>query len=1313
MKNIGWLFLLAISQGLLAQQPLYTNAERFFVENGLPQNLVTGIVQDDDGFIWVSTMDGLARFDGKHFLVLRHKPNDSTSLLSNNLNSLFKDRHNKLWVQSNNQTINQVDPRTLEISAPKIPAITAPAYMEYFGIKGFWGNENNWVRLDYDRATSHVTLQVLDTTNHKLRKLFSELPTAGVDKLYAFSEDAEGQLWLATGKGFEIKDGNGDHIRNIEFPSTLQFDPESVDYLFKIIHLNDKRVALVGGNRIIIYDPQSDRFKLKEVSNDNPKKIQFTTAIQDVEGRLIFEYRNCIYRLEADDRISLLWKYPGNEGIRSIFIDRTNTLWIGTDPNGLFKVNLLMPAFISRSYNESFVKDIIRNELGVVNHHLDLAAMDAGSDYSFRYAYTRDGKLVIYISQGKDCPCVLQLAGQSLLPIFLPKKLGQLARGKNGDIIYLSEDGILTRWSGSPGKQFSTPLEKPRENPSAVISGSLAEDESSLWVTYPDVGTMQFNEGKYVQTIRPNGTYPTNIILNDPVDSRVLWIGAISGGLFKWEKKQNKLLANYTTENGLPNNTIYSIIPDSSGYLWMSTNMGITRFNPVKETFSNYNTSDGLVQSEFNRHHALLLPDGRIAMGGTKGYTVFNPNEFTEDTYAPEVFITGVSVNGKPVETHNDSTIMSGPLNQLSKINLSYQNNSISFTVAATQFNDLDKIKFRYKLKGIDQHWEETDADQQIRFNQLNYGVHTLQVNASNTLGTWSPAIREVVIVVHPPFWLTWWAYAMYAGIVGLLVQAYWRSYKNRLKTKQEVEFNMREAARLREVDEIKTRFFSNITHEFRTPLTLILTPLEKYLKDNTMSSRAHTLLNNNYRHATQLLELVNQLLDIAKIEAGQMPVNLTAGDLHSFLTDYIDSFQDMAQKKRIDLQFSIEGVAGNYLFDHEKWGKIIQNLLSNAVKFTPQGGTIKVSATTKNSDDGNPRYIIIQVRDTGVGIRKELLSKIFERFYQADDSTTRKHEGTGIGLSLVKELVELLNGRIDVESELNEGTYFTVELPVEKLKETPHAIAVDQVNEFQAGKEAPVQGIDHELPLILVVEDNDELRSFIVESLSSTWRVIEASNGELGWASIENELPEIVISDVMMPVMNGFELCKKTKQDHRTSHIGFIVLTAKAAHEAKIEGLESGADEYLTKPFHLYELELRINNLLREQNSLRLHLQEKLFKLTPSGDSPTVNDLFLSRLQVYLNENLSNSNLKIEMVADAMSMSKSTLNRKIKAILNTSINDYIKQYRLQQGAILLSAGHSVSEVSFQVGFETASYFARCFKDQYHKTPTEYVSESI
>lgn len=1311
MKPYACLLLIFINCELLAQKPLYSNYQRYDVENGLPQNLVSGIVQDADGFIWVSTLDGLARFDGKEFLTFRHQPSDSTSLSYNSIQALIKDEYNNLWIDFVNHHYNKIDLHTLKITKPgKISFsngyLSNESLPKSYPRQPFWGNEKNWLRFHFDPSNKNLTVELLDINNKKLHTFLRKKYDLSGKIIYAFSEDANGKLWLLTDHGLEVSDDQWENFKSINFPVEFRIDPEKCDFLAKLFHFKDQRMAILQGNKVIIYNPKNGELKAITTSQPQQNNLKSSSTTKDIQGCLVFEYQNYIYRLEPDDQLTLLWKNPNRTGIRSIFIDRTNTLWIGTDPDGLYKINLLTPNFESHPYQDDFITDVLVNEIGVARNQIERDDLLEGSPYYSRYAYTEDGNLILSLQMGTLERSIVEISNRNLLIRFKNEYQGWIAGDPNIGICYFDASGFLYKWNdiSKPPTRIKT------EYKTTSIITDFLMDGDHYWISTQDDGVHQFKEDKIIKTIKPYGNYSPNIIRNDPTQKNILWIGTVTGGLFKWDKVLDTLVASYTMDNGLPNNTINSIVFDALGFMWMSTNNGITRFNTANEIFSNYSVADGLIESEFNRHHGLLLPDGRIAMGGSKGYSVFRPENFGEDTYAPEVFISNFMVNNKPVDHRADTTILKVPVNQIDRIELSHNNNTIGFEIAAMQFNAPEKIKYRYRLEGYDRNWIETEGDRAVRFTQLPYGDYTLLLNASNTIGKWSPAVRELAIKVHPPFWLTWWAYSVYVIVIGLSVRAYWRGYKRRLIAKQEAAFNFKEASRLRELDEIKTRFFSNITHEFRTPLTLILSPLEKYLGDDALSlNKAQTLLNNNYRHASQLLNLVNQLLDIAKLEAGQMQVNVAAGDFADFAEQCVSSFQTQATAKNIALTFLNRNVSGNYLFDQDKWEKIVFNLVSNAIKFTPSGGRVGITINSLLKNPPQTNHIQLQVQDSGVGIEDEEMPKIFERFYQVDDSSTRKHEGTGIGLSLVKELVTLMDGTIHVSSVKDQGTLFTIEMPVKVLKKIPPAREVTSVNNFHVPAEDLVPGADHDLPVILVVEDNEELRVFIKESLVANWTVLEASNGLDGWTVIESELPEIVISDVMMPGMSGFELCSKSKKDIRTSHINFIMLTAKAAQESKIEGLESGADEYITKPFHLYELELRIKNLLLEQHNLRKHMQEKWLPDKPVPALPQVTDAFLLRLQTFLEANLDNTTLKVETVAEAMAMSKSTLSRKLKMLLNISISDYIKQYRLQKASVLLLQGHNVSEVAYQVGFESASYFAMCFKEHFNQTPSRFI----
>ena len=638
----------------------------------------------------------------------------------------------------------------------------------------------------------------------------------------------------------------------------------------------------------------------------------------------------------------------------------------------------------------------------------------------------------------------------------------------------------------------------------------------------------------------------------------------------------------------------------------------------------------------------------------------------------------------------------------VSRIELPHSKNNLRFEFAALLYNQPQKIKYRYQLKGADDDWIENGSSNVASYAALRPGTYTFRINASDHNGIWSETIKEIEILIRPPFWATWWAYAIYALLAIGLIRWYFRFREEQLKTAQHLAFEKREAIRLREGDELKDRFFSNITHEFRTPLTLIISPLEKLEQDPSLSPAAISTVKTAQRNSKQLLRLINEFLDFSKLNEGQLKIKPAAGDLKLFTADCVQSFALAASEKNIALDFSANAVDGFFLFDAEKWHKIVTNLLSNALKFTPLNGTVSVSLFSKEGD-----IIHLAVKDSGPGIPADQQQKIFDRFYQVDDSAIRTYGGTGIGLSLVKELTELMQGTIELDSKPGEETCFMVSVPMQKLQATETMKpAHHTITEKQNGNI-----MEKDLPLLLVAEDNDELRSLLVEEMRKHYRVIEAAYGSMAWEMILQELPDIVISDVMMPGMDGFDLCRLCKTDNRTAHIGFILLTSKAAHDARLKGLGTGADDYITKPFNLQELALRTANILQLQQKQRAWLQAQLLSTAPPDQLPELTDTFLIALYKEMDAKLDDAGLGVDYLCKAMAMSRSTLNRKLKSLLDISTNELIRQYRLQKGSQLICSGLDISSVAYQVGFSSPSYFSQCFKEQFGITPSEYISK--
>jgi len=1296
-RRLLWFLWIIMPEAGWTQQPLFQHFQRYDAENGLPQSYVTGIAQDGDGFIWVSTLEGLARYDGKEFLRFYAIPGDSTTLTSSRMHGLASDRSSHLWVLHVDNTIDKFDTRSFRVTRNVSPiqhkvesGFTAAIHHRsalLADVKGNW--------LSY----SDSLLRLFDTTaNQAFGKFFFRAKSQAPVSIVRHCLGSDGKLWLITPRGLEVL-SPGDAL-----PTNVGMREEvaQIDLTRSPILLAMPDRIIIGGRGVLhtyrIRSGEWGRVILPEGEKKNDLPISLASL--DSHGQLVFEYQGRILRLEKDDRVTVLWKMPTTFEVSVLLVDQTNTLWVGTNADGLYRVNLMTTPFQAYSLRKNFIADVLTDQFRIPHEQTDKFNFTIPGSYYLRYFYRDRKSVLLTLENYYDNPGILLLQEGSLTSLLPLSDMDSFTGGPEGTCIIMTATQELifrSPGSGSPARVIRTSL--PNSAKGSVIE--MQWDGRSLWVITKNE-LFELRDGKVVASQDAFDGFVINTIRNDPKREGVLWVGTLGGGLYKVAKADLNVIKSYTKVAGLPNATINAIVPDSSGFLWISTNQGISRFDPDKEVFANFTTADGLSETEFNRHHHLLLPNGHIAFGGSRGYTVVQPDRFVEDTLSTDVLVTRLT------SSTGDYSV-SNPLEISERLEFDYSENTFGLEVAAMQFNSPEKNRFRYRLEGVDKNWVDNGSDQKIRFNQLPYGSYTLHLNASNTAGIWSQKIRSIPVIIHPPFWLTWWAYMAYGVIIFGGVMVFWNSYKERLKARQEAAFNLRESQRLREIDEMKTRFFSNITHEFRTPLTLILTPLEKYLTDRELSENVQQLLNSNYRHASQLLRLVNQLLDIGKLEAGRMPVHAVPGEILPFVHDCVNSFLSEAVRKSITLKVEAEAIEHLYLFDKDKLEEILSNLVGNAIKFTPEGGQV-ICNIRLIEVESKKEWLRLTVADTGVGIPESEHGRIFERFHQVDATGTRRFGGTGIGLALVKELVDLLGGTVQLTSQPGRGSTFVVDLPVERISVKAAELSTSQPLPKQHKSGEYVSSGD--VPVLLVVEDNPELRSFLVENLATTWKVLEAEDGFQAWELMFGELPEVVISDVMMPGMSGFEFCKRAKEDFRTAHISFVMLTAKAAQESRIEGFEAGADEYISKPFHMYELELRIRNLLQNQENLRDHFQSLL--LDKSGEVKPIasEDPFLTRILAYVDENMSDPLLSIEQMAEALSMSKSTLGRKCRVLLNQSPNDFVRQYRLHQAVRMLGGSMTVAEVAHQVGFESPSYFSQCFRDQFGVSPSSFQATS-
>ncbi|CAD5260893.1 putative Signal transduction histidine kinase [Imperialibacter sp. 89] len=1297
------LFVLLLSCACYGQiDPVYNNYVHYEVEDGLPQNYVSYLAQDGDGFIWLATLNGLARFDGHQFLQFNSNSPDPNRLSTSQILDLIIDDANNLWILNFNYKVDLMNPRTFEVQRDVQPFMRSDDLHFKFnmGPKAarfvYFVSDNakkNWF------VKNGTEYYHIDSTLTQVSDIFASEDSTEFG--YGFDIDEKGRFWYMTDRGLAVAKTTKDSLTLIPIPADFNYEP-GIRNKCPVVCLPDSKVLFAYENRMFMYHETTNRYQELSVPNvpviNNSKIFNLTT---DLQQRPVFQYQGYIFRVEKDDRITVLWAYPEREKfvVTGLLVDRSNTLWVGINTGGLYKVNLLTPSFHSSEYKVNFVADILMGEIGVPAKELPASWKANQWAYDFRYFST--GKEQMYLKYD-----YYNYDGPRQLFKLNNKKLEPVETGENSIEYFVGlGESSDKRWAlGKYGWMYSwvNDLSPPEQVRMKEIN-SLAEevlsdmivDNDFQWVISVNNTLYQVKDGEIIQRFSPASDNASLIdIVQDPDQSDILWIATLGDGLVKWDKSTKKTSYVYNAKDGLSDNSVGAVVPDSLGNLWMATFNGISRLNKKAGVITAYYKQDGLIESEFNRHHSFTLPDGRIALGGTIGYSVFDPNEFVEDDFEPELKITSLSINNQIQSYSKDHPILTAPLNELQKLQLGYQENSLLLEMAAMQFNGPKKNQYRYKLSGYNQDWVYNGTDRKIKFDKLRSGTYTLAMNASNTNGTWSTNVRELTIKVLPPPWLSWWAFTLYGLALSSLVYIYWRGYRKKIIKQQEEEFNRRENIRLKEVDDMKTRFFSNITHEFRTPLTLILSPLEKQLRDKNFPKEVQSILENNYRHGSHLLKLVNELLDISKLESGFMQSHPSTGRLDTFVKSCVDQFQEIAQTKNIELAAESKNLDGFYQFDKTHLETVLQNLLSNAIKFTEPHGQVHFAVEVGQGDQ-----LRIEVRDTGIGIPEEQLPRLFDRFYQVDETSTRVHGGTGIGLSLVNELVSLMGGEVTVESVVGQGSCFTVYMPV--IKMPLHDVEQHDISFTPAES-------GENVPLVLVVEDNDELRAFIVESLSENNVVVSARNGKEGWEILLDRLPDVVISDIMMPEMNGYELCRQSKQDLRTSHIYFILLTAKTAQESKVEGLEAGADGYIAKPFHLYELELRIQNAMIQQRNLISHYQQQLLATELPTAALSVGDAFIDKFYRFLDRSLHDTSLKVETVAREMAMSNSTLNRKVKSLLGITTNELIKRYRLQKAAELIRAGESIATVAFNVGFETHSYFSQSFKEVYQVTPTEY-----
>lgn len=1346
------------------------------ISNGLSQSMITAICEDRDGFIWLGTLSGLNRFDGKNFKVFSNQPEDSFSPAGNIVTGILEDSKGRIWV-GYNEGIDCYDKKTGRFyhlgsaynTLNQKDQNTAPLFETSDG--------HIWLR-----GSSIATEMIVpdDFPNNPVQIQHIKYNTFSFEKGYAKDGGWRVRLYQTVGDKVCVEfftkicysfDRKTNQWLNVN-PQVINNDVENsyCDVVYDAMRqgywsLLKGKLRLIK-NKQIIYEITlpPNVVELNEVHLDEHYfKI-------DYKGNMWFwtnkqQYPQ-LYRIEvtpdlSSNKIIAVFENPDKKLYSAgIFVDRQNTVWISTNGIGLYQIvanNESFKSYLSGySLNNLEPKGKAGEPMFVKTDNKIVDVISHQVQQPIRIKYEGEYRDVFQVKYGSDgvIYATTKIFGISMLRVKYPsgeEKLFEIPLFRNSDPIF--EDKHKRIWLTSSLDDFAylapNATEVKRVSLKHIWKDNMQPDIyiKQIYQSINDVFWIATHQGlvemhapidnaptlKLWTSIekQPNSLSSNNIqsVLDDPIEpERYIWIATNGNGISKMDK-QTGFCKHYTQKDGLANNVVYGILADKDGRLWLSTNYGISCFNLKNQHFRNFTFEEGLQGDEFNNQSYCKFSDGKMCFGGLNGYTIFNPDDFKPNTAFNPVFFTELKINNKPVKLRDSTDILKEPLEFAKSITLRYDQNFVSVSFSALNFVNSEKTTYFYKLEGIDADWVFADRKTEVSYPNLTPGSYVLYVANVNENGDKNPNPAQLTIIISPPWWRTWLAYCAYFLIFALGAYFIFKNQVNKAKMQNELLFKEKEASTLQEMDQLKTSFFTNITHEFRTPLTLIIEPTRQLLqqKELTEYNAQHRIILNN---ANRLLLLVNQLLDLSKIEGGKAQVNWAEGDLLIVIKDVFDLFEPIAAKNKQKLIWSstlneLEGI-----IDKQVLEKIIYNLLSNAHKFTGAGGDIELSVN-KTSDT----HWQLKVRDTGIGIAKENLTRIFNRFYQADNSLTRRSEGTGIGLSLVKELVELLKGKISIESTLGKGTIFTIDFPI-----YPVTTAIAKIDTVEHDK-LPYSTILDMTPSvsnninvtsqsnqisILLVEDNAELRQFLNITLSKlNYSVFEAENGKMGLEIAKEILPDLIITDVMMPEMDGFQMTELLKNDMLTSHIPIVILTAKGRLESKITGYKSGADAYLPKPFNTEELMVRIEQLLRS----RIVLQQKygeakhIIELNNESDESKneIEDLspldveFMNRIYTYIEANLDNEEISVESLTKELAMSRTQIFRKISALTGHSPAKLIRNYRLDAAMRLLSQKNNlrVTEVMHAVGFSDAKYFSKVFKEHFGVTPQSMRSNEI
>ena len=1358
MKNLLFLFLfIFVSVSIFPQSSTY-RLKNITTVNGLSQSSVIAIHQDLQGQMWFGTRDGLNKFDGSNITVYRNNPKDTLSLCNNDILSIQGDKSGNIWVGTYNG-LNCYNPVT-------------NIFKHYLH-----GNNSNtlsnntiWNIKEIKNEIWVATaggLSIFNTTTQKFTSVFhnskdtSSLPNNFVLSVF---ETKKGVIWVGTSKGLcQLIKRKGSRF---SFKQYYNLDNESV-YVqdIKEDNLGNLWVA-TKTNGLLKFDPLSKKL-IPFSANQSPIGSDIRALDFDKKGVVWVGTYDGISTIQVNGAISKVYSNPDkktNVGkIKSVFTDKNGSVWIGSYYNG---INI---------WDES------NNNFGNLNQNSGKSALS----FDVVSSLAADANKNIYI--GTEGGGITVLDSKSGATTMINSATSNGIPVDNIKSLCLSNTGIL--WIGTfteglaaydiKTKRFVNDKIAPelkkilKESGVYVISKGRKND--IFWLGTFGKGLIRYDSSNKTYQIIGNDNYSDNFLTNNRVRTLLidkkdnLWIGTQSGLnvinlndfdnnsyhikhyffdskllsgddiLSLFQDKKNKIWIG-TKAKGLYNfdgtafhkvnikkedsdvTAIHSISEDDSNNLWISSNYGIIKYNLSNKSTFIYDQKDGLVSNEFNDNAFLKLGFNKFYYGGPSGITYFDTKKLPINTFSPQVLLTDFKIANKSINVATDNEILEKAIAYTKSLTLSYDKANFTINFAIPNFVNSTNNQYKYRLVGLDKQWIST-SNTEATFTIQNSGTYVFEVKGANNDGVWNSVPTTLEIVVKPAPWKSWWALSLYAILIWMALYGLIWIIKSKEKLRQELALEYRERERNKEDNSAKLQFFTNISHEFRTPLTLILGPLQQILLNYNGPNVMYKKLLVIESSANHLLKLINRLMDFRKFENNQFILEAAEGNIVKYIKEIFLSFTEYA--KDGDYKFTFESSDEEILvyFDRFKLERVFYNLISNAFRYTPKGGEIAIKIRKEKNE------ISIEVEDTGIGIANAHIDKIFDLFFEIpahNNVQINYNKGTGIGLSIVKNIVNLHKGTIIVENNRDKGVVFKVTMPLGRKhlldKEIVKDFKIsDDVAQYEAQLVLPeikeeedindLEVTDEKLT-ILIVEDHKVLRSFMKNLLKEEYNVIVAENGEIGLKKALKFLPDLIVSDVIMPEMVGTELCAKIKENIKTSHIPVILLTSRSSLIYKIEGLESGADDYISKPFNLIEFKLRIKNLLASKQRLKTKFSSEDNFVPSEIAVSSLDEQLLKKAFKVVEENISNEQFDIPFFCSELGVSRTMLFTKIKAWTNFTPNEFIHEIRMKRAAQLLEQNKiNVSQISYKVGFNNPKYFSKCFQKKFGETPTQYLNK--